>query len=106
LVPELESPGGRDLAGLTLEAKEYDPASVTRTPEWEKRSDAPASPPYSSWPLALRRVRAWLELYVMLMRYWRAFSDLSSPPELEALLEWVFSGPGTLPLCPLTTDYR
>ena len=47
-----------------------------------------------SWPAALRKVRAWLEPYVMLMRYWRAFSDLSPPPELRALLKWVFSGKG------------
>lgn len=39
-------------------------------------------------------MRAWLEPYVMLMRYWRAFSDLPPPPELKALLEWVFSGKG------------
>ena len=44
--------------------------------------------------MALRRVRAWLEPYVMLMRYWRAFSDLPPPEELQALLEWVFSGKG------------
>ena len=69
-------------------------AEAVHVQAWQKRSDAPASPPYSSWPLALRRVRAWLEPYVMLMRYWRAFSDLSPPPELEALLEWVFSGQG------------
>jgi quercetin dioxygenase-like cupin family protein len=45
-------------------------------------------------PLALRKVRAWLEPYVMLMRYWRAFSDLPPPAELKALLEWVFAGKG------------
>ncbi len=30
----------------------------------------------------------------MLWRYWRAFCDLPPPLELEALLEWVFSGRG------------
>ncbi|MDP9455988.1 MAG: hypothetical protein M3Q60_09390 [Actinomycetota bacterium] len=35
-------------------------------------------------------VPAW----VMLWRYWRAFSDLPPPPELRALLEQVFSGRG------------
>ena len=44
--------------------------------------------------MALRRVRAWLEPYVMLMRCWRAFSDLPPPKELRVLLEWVFSGKG------------
>ncbi len=60
----------------------------------EKRSGERPEPPCLSWPLALRRVRAWLEPYVMLMRYWRAYSDLPPPAELKALLEWVFSGKG------------
>jgi hypothetical protein len=28
-----------------------------------------------SWPQALRAMRVWLEPWVMLWRYWRAFSD-------------------------------
>ena len=36
-------------------------------------------PPLPSWPQALRRVRAWLEPYVMLTRYWRAFTDRTRP---------------------------
>jgi hypothetical protein len=51
----------------------------------------PAVPP-SSWPVALRKVRGWLEPYVMLVRYWRAFSDLPPPEELRKLLERLFSG--------------
>jgi hypothetical protein len=47
-----------------------------------------------SWPEALRAVRAWLEPYVMLWRYWRAFSGMPPPPELKALLERVFSDRG------------
>jgi hypothetical protein len=50
--------------------------------------------PRVSWPEALRVVRGWLEPYVMLRRYWRAFSAMPPPPELKALLEWVFSGRG------------
>lgn len=34
------------------------------------------------WPEALRAVRGWLEPYVMLRRYCRAFSDLTPPKEL------------------------
>ncbi|MDP9487295.1 MAG: hypothetical protein M3Q49_16185, partial [Actinomycetota bacterium] len=51
-------------------------------------------PPYSllTWPAALRIVRGWLEPWVMLWRYWRAFSDKPPPEKLQALLEWVFSG--------------
>jgi len=47
-----------------------------------------------SWPQALRAVRGWLEPYVMLNRYWRAFSGMDPPQELGALLDWVFSGRG------------
>lgn len=47
-----------------------------------------------AWPGALRAVRGWLETWVMLRRYSRAFSDLYLPPELGALLELVFSGRG------------
>jgi hypothetical protein len=43
---------------------------------------------------ALRGVRGWLEPYVMLGRYWRAFTDLPPPKELKALLERMFSGEG------------
>jgi hypothetical protein len=39
-------------------------------------------------------VRAWLEPYVMLMRYWKAFTDKDPPKELRRLLEWVFAGEG------------
>jgi len=44
--------------------------------------------------LALRRVRTWLEPWVLLWRYWRAFSDKDPPRELRALLERLFSGTG------------
>jgi hypothetical protein len=50
--------------------------------------------PQGSWPEALRAVRGWLEPYVMLWRYWRAFTDLPPPKELKALLERTFSGEG------------
>src|SRR5215203_4146941 len=47
-----------------------------------------------SWPEALRAVRAWLEPWIMLRRYWRAFSGMPTPRQLKALLDWVFSGRG------------
>ncbi len=46
------------------------------------------------WPEALRKVRTWLEPYVMLWRYWKAYSDRPPPKELRRLLEWVFVGKG------------
>jgi hypothetical protein len=50
--------------------------------------------PGASWPEALRAVRGWLEPWIMLRRYWKAFSGMPPPPELRALLERVFSGGG------------
>jgi hypothetical protein len=44
--------------------------------------------------MALRRVRSWLEPYVMLVRYWKAYSDLPPPKELQKLLERLFCGEG------------
>ena len=37
-------------------------------------------------------VRAWLEPWIMLRRYWRAWSLLPPPPALQALLAWVQHG--------------
>lgn len=47
-----------------------------------------------SWPKALRAVRAWLEPYVMLGRYWRGWTHRSPPPQLTELLEWLWQGKG------------
>jgi hypothetical protein len=48
-----------------------------------------------SWPMALRRVRSWLEPYVVLLvRYWKAYSALPPPKELRKLLERLFCGEG------------
>jgi hypothetical protein len=44
--------------------------------------------------MALRRVRSWLEPYVLLVRYWKAYSDLPPPKELRKLLERLFCGEG------------
>jgi hypothetical protein len=50
--------------------------------------------PPVSWPEALRAVRRWLEPWIMLWRYWRAFCGMPQPQELGVLLEHVFSGRG------------
>jgi hypothetical protein len=47
-----------------------------------------------SWPRALRKVRSWLQPYVMLLRYWRANTVLPPPKELQRLLEKLFCGEG------------
>ena len=46
------------------------------------------------WPVALRGVRAWLEPWLMLRRYWRSWSPLPPPPALRGLLEHLRHGHG------------
>ena len=48
--------------------------------------------PGISCPEALRAVRGWLEPWIVLMRYWKAFSRMPPPEELRVLFEKVFSG--------------
>jgi hypothetical protein len=76
------------------------PASLEELAETENPT-IPSEPtgggkrrPLVSWPKALRAVRGWLEPWIMLGRYWRAFTDLPPPKELRALLERVFAGEG------------
>ena len=45
-----------------------------------------------SWPVALRQVRGWLDPWVMLWRFWRAWSNAPPPPQLQALLDAVHRG--------------
>src|SRR4028119_1624396 len=52
----------------------------------ENRGPTTTRRPEVSWPAALRKVRAWLEPWLMLRRYWRAWSQLPPPPDLQALL--------------------
>ncbi len=60
---------------------------------WGKnQADADPQRPEVCWPVALRKVRAWLEPWLMLGRYWRAWSPLPPPPELQALLSSVQRG--------------
>jgi len=42
--------------------------------------------------MALRQVRACLKLYVLLCRYWRAWSQEPPPKPLQALLDWFWQG--------------
>jgi len=50
--------------------------------------------PPLSWPQALRKIRSWMQPYVMLLRYWRAYTDLPPPEELRALLSRLFAAEG------------
>jgi hypothetical protein len=76
---------------------EEEASSSTTTAEEEdggKRKARKTEPPPVSWPQALRKVRAWLQPYVMLLRYCRAYTDLPPPEQLEALLDRLFSAEG------------
>lgn len=66
----------------------------TAVAEWGESNVKQARQPQLTWPIALRAVRAWLEPWVMVWRYWRAWSKLPPPPELQALLTWVKAGHG------------
>src|SRR5215216_4608740 len=48
--------------------------------------------PPLSWPVALREVHSWLDPWVMLWRFWRAWSKAPPPPQLRALLDAVGEG--------------
>jgi hypothetical protein len=84
--------GEETVAPDALVAPPQPPA--TDVPAWggETSDPAPALPhrrPQLSWPVALRRVRAWLEPWVMLARYWRGWLAHPPPPSLQALLDWL-----------------
>jgi hypothetical protein len=57
----------------------------------EGESEKEHRPPLS-WPLALRQVQSWLNPWVMLWRFWRAWSKAPPPPQLQALLDAVGGG--------------
>jgi hypothetical protein len=46
----------------------------------------------SSWPVALREAQRWLDPWVMLWCFCRAWSNAPPPPALQALLDAVGSG--------------
>jgi hypothetical protein len=57
-------------------------------------SALPPRRPLLCWPVALRAVRAWLEPWIMLWRYWRAWSTAPPPASLARLLERLWQGHG------------
>jgi hypothetical protein len=50
------------------------------------------TPGIVTWPVTLRRVRAWLDPWTFLWRWWRAWSTAPPPPEIQALLRAVETG--------------
>jgi hypothetical protein len=55
---------------------------------WRQEDDRPLL----SWPRALRKVRAWLEPWILLQRYWHAWSTLPPPLPLQQLLDALLWG--------------
>jgi hypothetical protein len=54
--------------------------------------DLRADRPTVAWPVALRRVQAWLAPWTYLRRWWRAWSSDPPPAALQALLDWLATG--------------
>jgi hypothetical protein len=92
---QLSHPDGNEQTATPPVAEALPPADPLLLPAREKIG-ASASPPRPgvTWPVALRAVRAWLEPWLMLGRYWRAWSGLPPPRELQRLLDWVGQGHG------------
>ena len=51
-----------------------------------------ADRPNVAWPVALRRVQAWLQPWTLLVRWWHAWSAHPPPPPLQALLDALWLG--------------
>jgi hypothetical protein len=77
------------------EAPQPPPApSAERAPAREKRG-TPAGAGADGclcWPRTLRRVRAWLDPWLSLGRWWRAWSNTPPPTELQQLIDAVAAG--------------
>jgi hypothetical protein len=61
-------------------------------PPPEKKPADPTTRPQVSWPEALLAVRGWLEPWILLRGFWRAWSQAPPPLPLQHLLDWVCQG--------------
>ncbi len=66
--------------------------AVDVTATGKKISKETGSRPPLCWPVALRAVRGWLEPWIMLRRFWRAWSEQPPPPLLQRLLDQLGRG--------------
>jgi hypothetical protein len=58
----------------------------------EDQFQSTAAPRSVTWPVTLRRVRAWLDRWTFLWRWWRSCSTAPPPKEIQALLYAVETG--------------
>jgi len=75
--------------------------------QWErgkKISEETGERPHVSWPLALRAVRGWLEPWIMLRRYWRAWSEQPLPLFSSACLISLGADRGSSSMAPSDWD--
>src|SRR6266700_4055146 len=101
------SAGGKRLSTISLSSQSH--VSFQPNPPRRKKSVAPNPLSHLTWPLVLRQVRAWLDPYIMLNRYWRAFSPLPPPLPLQRLLDRLWRGNGIdfySSASPVSTNYR
>src|SRR5215208_1200854 len=80
--------------GIVLLGEEDGQASQAASTTKEGRGEKERASSPADMAASAEGVGAWLEPYVMLMRYWRPFTDKDPSEALRALLDWVFSGRG------------
>ncbi|HEX4207627.1 MAG TPA: hypothetical protein VHZ51_26195 [Ktedonobacteraceae bacterium] len=67
-------------------------ASAETAETRKKISKAREMRPHVSCPAALRAVRAWLQPWIMLRRYWSGWSSRPPPPAVQRLPQWFERG--------------
>jgi len=84
---------GRHVLPTTLGNRQRPTRRPSRRPRGQRRPDIGAEPAVrTSWPVALRAVRAWLIPWSVLARCWRSWSPAPPPRQLQWLLEAVAGG--------------
>jgi hypothetical protein len=96
ITPVIPPPGQWKRHTRTLIQKLPDPQAFLPMPQerGKKISEEHRARPHMCWPVALRAVRGWLEPWIMLRRYWRAWSEQPLPPLLQRLLDQLGQGQG------------
>lgn len=88
--------------GQFAKPKATEPATDEVAGRWEIR-------PTVWWPMALQALPTWLNPWIMLWRYWRGWSELLAPSQLQQLLEYLRRGCGTYLYAtdqPIPTNYQ